>query len=204
MIMAFIVSLLSALFVSGGIGLLTTRPNYTVFWAILPLFLIGVLGLFLILCWRLRFSNREWKFRTSDEKTVWHRYFVNGEPILWRSKNQEEDMFYEVDIGRERSIVAISFDCGDTCEAPIKSRFWFFREGGGHSFPEDSRHPYIEKEGDNPTELRLEQAIRAQRINMQIIKPDIEQPWRIEAVYVRIKTLFGLEYTIGKCRFDTC
>lgn len=199
--MGILLTLICLVFAGGAALISLGYPS--VFWLGICLITISILAIVSIGAWWLWLSNRKWKFRTSDDKTVWHRYFVNGAPVLRRSQNQKEDMFYEVDIGRERSIVAVRFDCGDTCEAPIKSRFWFFRKGGGHSFPEDSRHPYIEKEGDNPTELRLEQPIRAQRINMQIIKPDIVQPWRVEAVYVKVKILFGLrEHTIGRFFLD--
>jgi len=174
----------------------------------ITLVVIALLAYTLVVIWYLRFSTREWKYRTSDDSTVLYPYSIKGKAYLWRSKqNQKLSDFCEIDLGRERYIKKVHFSCGCTSEAPIKSRFWFYKKDGNYSFPYGSQNPYIELpvKGDyfeSTTRVNLNKPIKAQRIRIQIVEPDIDYLWKVEAVYITIKTPIRLSYTIGKCFLD--
>ena len=178
-----------------------------------PLFGVSFLApstilLLIIVIWYVRFGNRNWRYRTSDDKTKWEKYFDNNkkEPISWETQNQKRGMFYEIDFGEERKVIEIHFSDGSVNKVPLESRIWFQRSTETHKttkFPNNENHPYLVIKTNY---RRLKKAIPVQHIKMEVLKPDlvdgIPKPWRVKDVYVRIKMLFGLEYTIGKCWLD--
>ena len=170
---------------------------------------IGICGLSLVIYISLsRLSNHRWKYRTSDDETKLEDYFVNGKPISWEKQQQEIGQFYEIDFGKEWKVMVIKFDCGETCKAPIKARFWFFSKSGGLLFPKGNRHPYVDSNTKtpgmgSPTIVRLPQPIKARKVKMEIIKPEPIQSWRVQAILVKVRILAGLkEHIIGDSSLD--
>jgi hypothetical protein len=189
---------------TGGIALvsLTSCPWI---WIGVGLIVASILLYIVIVIWRCWFSNKGWRFRTSDDKSVLEKYRIyKDKPYLWRTNTkQQKDMFFEIDFAREYKVTGFHFDCGYNNEAPIRSRFWFRNKYGGYIFPGGSENPYIDtEERSSSTKVELEQPIQVMTIRMENIAPDTNQLWRVEAVYVTIKTLFGFRYTIGKCLLD--
>lgn len=195
--------------------MLIIPPDSLAFWFILLFVSLSLLTLLFIGAWRLWFSNRRWKFRTSDDKKKWYPYFnhANKSPEYWKGEKQEIGMFYEIDLGREYKILGVHFDCGYTSDAPIESKIWFTDRNGGWPLLQKSEHPYIKLNiEEDPTLLSttmiaLNEPLKAQKIMMTIAKPDVlngmTKPWRIEAVYVKVMALHGLiKQTIGRSLFD--
>jgi len=174
--------------------------------------LISACGLLLIYIgiWRAWFSNRDWKYRTHDDKTEWNQYFDrrNKKPAKWETPNQKEGMFYEIDLREPKKVVGFHFSCGETSKAPVKTWITLRGKDGGSIYPCGNGVPHIVRETKNNESsigMRLKKPLKAQYIRIEIKEPEIygqQITWRVEAVYVWIKTLFGFEYTIGKCWLD--
>ena len=170
------------------------------FWIGLALVILGILFLLYLGAWRLWFSNRDWKFRTSDDRTLWRKYFDfhNKHPVLWESGYQKIGMFYEIDLKRVRGIAKIWFSCGKVCKLPLKSCFLFLSDDADMRIEKENKYP------ESSDMVELKPPFKARYINMRIveIEPDGKHTWRVEAIYVQVKTLFGLKHTIGRYWLD--
>ena len=188
-----------AIVLAGGIALLNLAPSP---WCVLgiALIVIALLAYMFIVIWRLWFSTRGWKFRTSNDKTKWLPYFDHNskQPTLWESEIQKVGMFYEIDLGRVRNITKARFSDGQVCKLPLKSCFILHRDDADIRIEKKNEYP------ESSDEVELKPAFRARYINMRIVDPELgeNQTWRVKAVYVTVKTLIGLKYTIGKCCLD--
>ena len=212
--LGIIIGVLFSLVIAVGLAMISLAGcRLIAFWSLLIIFLLGVLALLFIAIWYFQFSNRKWKFQTSDIPNLDGKYYEAIKKSPWRSLNpQGEGMFYRIDFGREQNITGVQFDHGYSFETPSKWRMWFFDKTAGHVFPYGHRHPYIET-GDLETRqntsaiiVELRQPIRARHIKVEILEPEVRKGiteyWRIEAVYIRVKAIFGFKHTIGKFCLD--
>ena len=215
--MGIFIGALVTIIISGGLVMISLAGfSYIAFWSIGVLVLLSIFALSFIVYWYLRLSNRRWEFKTSELPNRERPYFnhIDKSPHHWRSqKPQEKNMTYEILFQRKLTIKSIKFDDGYVFETPRKWRMDFpDRKTSEPIRIYEHRLPFIET-GDPETRpdsseilVELKQPIRADHIRvivreLEVISGEVKH-WRVEAVYVRIKTLFGLEYTIGRHRLD--
>ena len=174
-------------------------------------FLIPSVAIALVITiWYSGYSNKHWKYRTSDKKTKWEQYFNHSEkkPNLWETSNQKEGMFYEIDLREPKKVVNFHFSCGETSKAPVKTWITLRGKDGVPIYPCGNGVPHIVREtkgNESSIGMKLKQPLKVRYIRVEIKEPEIygEQiAWRVEAVYIWVRIPFGFEYAIGKCWLD--
>jgi len=184
-------------------------PNAPAFWFSLSIVIVSGLLLVFFSIWLLWLSNRSWKYVTSDDKkSEGSKYYpASRKSPLWMVFKQEAGQFFELNLASERKIKKVHFDCGYTSDNPLEANISFFNKYRDTPLIEQIGYPYIklplqEDDFQSTTRLILDIPIKAQKIRIEITKPDLQNPWRVNAVYITMKIIFGLEYTIGTHWYD--
>jgi len=207
---------LIAVFITGGIALISLHYPSIGFWVILVIVSLSFLALVAIGLWERQLSNKKWVFRTSEIPNLDGQYYnsITKSPFVWRSSEpQKEGMFYEIDFNRDQNIIGIQFDHGYSFETPKRWKMSFYDKTGSYVFPCGHEHPYIytgdpeTRQGTSAIIVELNQLIRVYKVQVEILEPRITdgeiQHWRVQAVFLKVRILDNsLTHTIGRFFLD--